>query len=36
MIGLLSGKLPGRDAYPADIFNVHADLLERSGKLRLL
>jgi F0F1-type ATP synthase alpha subunit len=30
---LLLNKIPSRDAYPADIFNVHSSLLERCCKL---
>lgn len=26
-------KIPSRDAYPADIFNIHSGLLERCSKL---
>ena len=33
-ISLIQGRVPGRDAYPADIFNVHAALLERAGKIK--
>jgi len=32
---LLLGRVPSRDAYSADIFNIHSSLLERSGKLRI-
>ena len=31
---LLLNKLPSRDAYPSDIFNIHSSLLERCGKLK--
>lgn len=33
-ISLIQGRIPGREGYPADVFNVHASLLERSGKTR--
>ncbi|MCP4984624.1 MAG: hypothetical protein GY928_00775 [Colwellia sp.] len=32
-ISLLVGKIPSRDAYPSDIFNIHSSLLERSCKI---
>jgi proton translocating ATP synthase F1 alpha subunit len=32
-ISLLIGKIPSRDAFPADIFNIHSSLLERCCKL---
>ena len=31
---LLLNKIPSRDAYPADILNIHASILERCGKLK--
>ena len=32
-LALLTGEPPGREAYPGDIFYVHARLLERGAKL---
>ncbi|MCB9994600.1 MAG: F0F1 ATP synthase subunit alpha [Hyphomicrobiaceae bacterium] len=32
-IGLLTRQPPGREAYPGDVFHIHARLLERAAKL---
>jgi len=32
-LSLILDKIPSRDAFPADIFNIHSSLLERCGKL---
>ena len=32
-ISLIQSKIPSRDAFPTDIFNVHSSLLERCCKL---
>ena len=34
-ISLILAKIPSRDAFPSDIFNIHASILERIGKLKL-
>jgi len=33
-ISLILAKIPSRDAFPSDIFNIHASILERCGKLK--
>ena len=34
-ISLILNKVPSRDAFPADIFNIHSSILERCGRLNL-
>ncbi len=34
-ISLLFKRTPGREAYPGDIFHIHATLMERAGNIRL-
>jgi len=34
-ISLILAKIPSRDAFPSDIPNIHASILERCGKLKL-
>jgi len=34
-ISLIMAKIPSRDAYPADIFNIHSGLLERVCKVSI-
>ncbi len=33
-ISLVQGRVPCRDAYPSDVFNIHGSLLERSVKAK--
>ncbi len=32
-ISVILAKIPSRDAFPADIVNIHASIVERCGKL---
>lgn len=32
-VSLILGKVPSRDAFPAEIFNIHSTILERIGRL---
>lgn len=34
-ISLVLAKIPSRDAFPSDIFNIHSSLLERCGKIAI-
>jgi proton translocating ATP synthase F1 alpha subunit len=34
-ISLLLKRSPGRDAYPGDIFHIHAKIMERAGNIRI-
>ncbi len=34
-ISLLFKRAPGREAYPGDIFHIHASLVERAGNIKL-
>jgi len=33
-ISLLLKRMPGRDAYPGDIFHIHAKIMERTGNIK--
>lgn len=34
-ISLLLKRMPGRNAYPGDIFHIHAKIMERTGNIKL-
>jgi F-type H+-transporting ATPase subunit alpha len=34
-LSLIAKSFPGRDAYPGDVFHVHAKLLERAGNFKI-